>query len=655
MSTFQNIFVSDTATISSVVCDTLTTNSAISTDTYGGTTVKTNTIIPYTGSSVSVNSANLNVSGNLTVNKNCFLAQSNTASQVILSTSGEYTFIDLHSHSNIANIFPDTRLLSYGGLSNTVATGTFQISSRNLHLGGGLFAPSSGAGNLLITYQSANIQNEAYCKNILEVDGNILGRANLQVNRNANIVGNLTVGNVLIGNQLTNTANINCANINANGGIITGNLQVGNLSTTANISIGNVISNFANINNVFIGSSASYTATSGTALIISQNTTFDNTVTGTISGNVYPQFSFGGGREHIFSTDVNDSSIAYYGISGGGVPDSDYFITYKRGTGMKISPTNTTENFTEALRVIGTSNITGNSLFGSNVEIIGNLDVDTSANIVSLTGSGNTIVGYNTLNRKIKMGAIDATTQRISFYASSNITAENMNGYIEIDAETNGATTQNRGVLNMVCGNITMGSVNGQSFILYNKNAELQGNVNILSKLDVLGDTNVAMLNFTDIKNTNVRIADCWGPIFLGTPTIPNGQYVPFGATVVGTLDQIDTTNKWIRINKNGQSLTVGVKVTLTFEINTGFTNTTTGAFQVQTSTTSAFTVANSRTLARVIGAFTSSQVVERTLDFILPTTEEYFRVIYNGNATWSFVGGAANAYLSRYSVRTYF
>jgi hypothetical protein len=65
-----------------------------------------------------------------------------------------------------------------------------------------------------------------------------------------------------------------------------------NLSVSANALISG---------NLVIGTS-SYTPTTGTSLIISQNSTFDNSVNGTINGNVYPQLSFGAGTEHVFAT-----------------------------------------------------------------------------------------------------------------------------------------------------------------------------------------------------------------------------------------------------------------------------------------------------------------------------------------------------------------
>jgi hypothetical protein len=53
-------------------------------------------------------------------------------------------------------------------------------------------------------------------------------------------------------------------------------------------------------------------------------------------------------------------------MNGGGAPDADYFITYKRATGMKISGGTTydTNDFTEALKVVGDANITGNISVG---------------------------------------------------------------------------------------------------------------------------------------------------------------------------------------------------------------------------------------------------------------------------------------------------
>jgi hypothetical protein len=645
MSTFQNIFVSDTATISSVVCDTLTTNSAISTDTYGGTTVKTNTIIPYTGSSITMNSSNLNVSGNLTVNKNCYLAQSNTASQVLLATSGDYTFIDMYSHSNVANVFPDTRIFSNGGLGNVAGTGDLHIASRDLYLGSTLLTPSSGQGNLFINYKSANIQNEAYCKNILDVTGNILGRANLQVNRNANIVGNLSVGNVLIGNQLTNTANINCANINANGANIGGNIFSGNIYQT--FTINSPVNN--SIHTTYIepclNNSSKFVLIKGNSPLVGYTQIYGADVN--LFGNVTCDRGLRVGTSFSNAGDLvcnrNANIFGNINALGNLIVNSDANINNALTIRSGFKGSVATNKF-----ITYDIPVTGTHYFWDNMEITGNLFVDEFINEANL--SGNTIVGYNTLNRKIKMGAIDATTQRISFYASSNITAENMNGYIEIDAETNGATTQNRGVLNMVCGNIKMGSVNGQTFILYNKNAELQGNVNILSKLDVLGNTTVANLSYNNLYKNNIRMADCWGGI--NATGILNNAYVAIGPAVGGVVDQI--SSPWIRVNKQGQSLTISCQIILSLHTNGPFTNTTAGSFQVQTSTTSAFTTFTLRTLSRCIGAFAQDSYTDYILTFILPTTEEYIRVHYSGNATYTLVGGLASAYLSRYSFRTF-
>ncbi len=645
MSTFQNIFVSDTATISSVVCDTLTTNSAISTDTYGGTTVKTNTIIPYTGSSVSVNSSNLNVSANLTVNKNCYLAQSNTASQISLATSGEYTFIDMYSHSNISNVLPDTRIFSNGGLSNVAGTGDLHIASRDLFLGSTLLTPSSGQGNLFINYQSANIQNEAYFNSTVNITGNILGSANLQVNRNANILGNLRVGNVIIGNQLTNTANINCANINANGANIGGNIVSGNIyqTFTINSPVNNSIHTTyiepcLNNSSKFVlikGDSplTGYVSLYGAGNYLYGNAYCDRTLT------VGTSVTNGGDLLCINNANVEGNINAFGNLIVRSDGNIDNCLVIRSGYKGTVA---TNKYVTYDVPISGTH------YFWDNVELSGHLFIGGFIRDGNL--SGNTTVGYNALNRKIKMGAIDATTQRISFYCSSNVTAENLNGYIEIDGETNGATTQQRGALNMVCGNITMGTINSQSFILYNKNAELQGNVNILSKLDVLGNTTVANLSYDNLYKNNIRMADCWGGI--NAITILNNAFVAIGPAVGGVVDQI--SSPWIRVNKQGQSLTISCQLILSLHTGTAFTNTTTGAFTVQTSTTSAFTTFNSRTLSRCIRAFAQDSYADYILTFILPTTEEYIRVQYTGNATYTLVGGTANAYVSRYSFRTF-
>jgi hypothetical protein len=96
---------------------------------------------------------------------------------------------------------------------------------------------------------------------------------------------------------------------------------------------------------------------------ITNNTTSDTSVNGTISGeSVYHQVRFGA-RAFYVSQGLTDSQNQYFGVSGSGAPDPEFLLTLRNGVGLKVSNGLDTSTFTEQLKVVGTSKFTGVATF----------------------------------------------------------------------------------------------------------------------------------------------------------------------------------------------------------------------------------------------------------------------------------------------------
>jgi len=357
MSVFQNITVADTVLTDTLSCNQLITNSAISTTEYGGISTKTNSILPYSGNAISIlgplggNLNTLNISsanvicnsnvavqGNLITNGNCFLDFVNIASQTQVYNTPGASYIDFYSHSNIANVLPDLRIASLGGLSNIVGTGIAHINSRSLFMGSSVLAPSAGTGNLVVNYASANISGDLYTSGNMNVSGNI----------------NST------------------------------NLRISRLSSSA---AGNVITYTGNALVLATQNSASFTSATS-ELLVNNNSRFRNTnITGYhwAAGNIFTHIAYGQGtRCWELSTDNFDNSTMYLSTNDG-TTDS-VFITYRRGVGMKIDPLSVNNQiFSDALFVNGTANIASNMVIAGNLNI-GNIN---TVKDISLTGNLN--------------------------------------------------------------------------------------------------------------------------------------------------------------------------------------------------------------------------------------------------------------------------
>jgi hypothetical protein len=96
---------------------------------------------------------------------------------------------------------------------------------------------------------------------------------------------------------------------------------------------------------------------------ITNNTTSDTSVNGTIGGeSVYHQVRLGA-RALYISQGLTDNQNQYFGVSGSGAPDPEFVLTLRNGVGIKISNGLDTSSFTEQLKVVGTSRFTGVGTF----------------------------------------------------------------------------------------------------------------------------------------------------------------------------------------------------------------------------------------------------------------------------------------------------
>lgn len=270
-SNFNDVFASGTVTADIVVCNSFITNQALSSTEFGGTLTKTNVLRQFSGNTITISgtsgvlnlvnmnvanvyaNANLTVNGNLKVNDPCLLHYSNVASQTQIVNNPQSNFLDFYSHSNVANVTPDVRIASLGGDSNIIGNGICHINSKSMFIGATTLSPFSGEGNLVVNYNSANITNDLYCNSHATVERNITGKANLQINGNATIVGNISVGNISIGSIRGNTDIIGNeflvkATNNNNGFVVLPNSASGtsnNFVTQINMLSGNVTSTYS--------------------------------------------------------------------------------------------------------------------------------------------------------------------------------------------------------------------------------------------------------------------------------------------------------------------------------------------------------------------------------------------------------------------------
>ena len=200
--------------------------------------------------------------------------------------------------------------------------------------------------------------------------GSTSASANLDIVGNARISGNLNVDsgtfwvdatNNRIG--INNTNPLQAFDVKGSANIsvdtfVRNNLAIGTTTATANLT---VTGNARISSNVIIGPNNPFNLQNGTALVVYNASQIDSNINGSISGNVYHQLAMGG-RNWVFSQDVSNDSILYFGSQGGGDPDPDFDYYFKRSVGLQIqpSPSIITTDFNSALSVLGNAVITGN-------------------------------------------------------------------------------------------------------------------------------------------------------------------------------------------------------------------------------------------------------------------------------------------------------
>jgi hypothetical protein len=266
---------------------------------------------------------------------------------------------------------------------NSLNTSAFNINTTDWGISGTLDV------NTITPYSGSNMTIQV--PNLLNLNSNIanINSPNININGNLNILNNLSVlGNASLSN-LTLTNSIIAPNLSISGnanisGFINGNVINTNFLSTPrlinNVTSGNAITFTGNAFIASTQTSSSYTI-GNSVLAVSNNTRFDNAVTGSIFGNVYPQLSWGSGREWCIATEVTQNSISYIGCSDGIGADSDYFITMRSAVGLKIDPLCGNTNFSDALYVVGDANISSDLIVAANITS-GNLRVSGDANIV---------------------------------------------------------------------------------------------------------------------------------------------------------------------------------------------------------------------------------------------------------------------------------
>jgi len=291
---------------------------------------------------------------------------------------------------SINNLTPGAR--SMNGL-NTLSANDINADTLDVDV---LIINSAGtAPNRPLGDDTTNIANTAFVKDA--VDTATANLATLDTTQTftsgtkffTNNPQSLTSAAPTLNNEYTNKLYVD-NQISTAGGTyvsIAGNQTItGNKSFTGTTILGNILS-----------------ADQPCKVSITNNTTSDTSINGTIGGeSVYHQARFGA-RAFYISQGLTDSQNQYFGVSGSGAPDPEFVLTLRNGVGLKVSNGLDTSSFTEVLKVVGTSRFTGVGTFEVSPvcavapttanQLVPKTYVDT--NFVNLTGT-QTITGNKT-------------------------------------------------------------------------------------------------------------------------------------------------------------------------------------------------------------------------------------------------------------------
>ncbi len=302
-----------------------------------------------------------------------------------IGTANPQQLLDIAGSANISgNIIGRANANVIGNLGITGnIIGTSNLILLNGRMGLGITNPQQA----LDVAGSANISVDTFVRNNLAV-GTISAGANLDIQGNARVTGNLNVGNGLLwANTTTNRVGI----LNTNPQYALDVIGRANITGDANIS-----------GSLWIGTPpAGSSGVTGKLLNIRNDTNLDSDINGTINGSVYNQFSIGS-REWTWAIDGVNNAISYYGCSSSGTPDSDFQYTFINNVGLQIYPnaSGNISSFTEALKVIGTANVTGNMTAFANLLIPNsNLGIGTLNPQYKLDVAGDANISGNLITR----------------------------------------------------------------------------------------------------------------------------------------------------------------------------------------------------------------------------------------------------------------
>ncbi len=505
------------------------------------------------------------------------------------------TLVDINGNFGINTLTPNDTLDVVGTAhisGNTKIDGNLQVGNSTIYLLGN--QNKLGVGRIPV--YELDIAGNANISNDLIVSGNATFNGNVNLSGNfslSNVVGNLTVG----GNLFTQSnANIS-GNLGISGNIIgtsnlillNGSVGIGTSAPTANLTING---NARITSNVFIGPDVPSNLQNGTPLAIRNTSIIDSNIRGSLSGNVYHQLSMAE-RNWVFSQDASTDAILYFGTQDGGNPDPDFEYYFKRAVGLQIQPTPSiiTTDFTEALKVLGTANITGNVVNFANLLIpngnvgIGTnnpkykLDVAGGANISGNFFAGNGVIGnpstyavFMDSGNTITIGPGN-TGVTIRNFGSGNtaINPENFGiawrnlllctdgGSVGIRTRTPNAVLDAQGNA-IISGNLNVD--NGTMWVDATNNRVGILNTNPQQALDIVGSSNVSVNSF--VRNA----------LAVGATSASANLDIQGNARITGNLNVdngalwVDATNNRVGINTTNPQYTLDINGNINFNGN---------------------------------------------------------------------------------------
>lgn len=565
---FTNVVISDSLTCDAIVCDSILTNDYITnTDISATGSVRTNSLIPITGNTLTINSSNLGLVGDTISIGN----PGATGSNVTIYGNTQYI------NSNHLNIFDPLVTYNYGGATGASIGSGFQVVSGVTGPALASFKTYSDNGTTIAGFESsANLKCNVLRGNSSIISGSVSAGSlsvsgALQSNTlgvtGACSVGSLSVAGTASFNNLTvPTATIptlTSTNITTGSLGVTGNCQVGSLgvtgaiNSTSQINTGNITTGSLGVNgNITTGSLGVTGACSLGSLGVTGTTTL-TTFTGN-TGTITNLSSTTGNITTLNSNAINNTTE----IKSATITVSGNTKTQTLGcTGLLTSGS-----------ITNTGNITTGSLIGTTgtITTINSTTLNsTNATITNLTAGPTTTIGYSATNYKVTAYANStAKSSFINFFANDG-TVENRNAYIECNGP--GATgVQNTGELLINGGKITLGNglstgvtVLGSTFQVTSPAINLYGDINnvfgsnnasgsittnnVISPVATITTMNSTTGNITTLNSTTGNITTVNSNSIVNTTGINTATLTATGlisgSTIGGTLTTASQPN----------------------------------------------------------------------------------------------------------------